>query len=195
MIRINLLPVREARRKAGVRQQGLLLVGAAAVGLVGALVLHLSVEARISSTRDHIAHAEAEFARLQETLAQIEDFRNRKEEIQRKLTVIAELEKSRTGPVRILDEIATRIPDRLWLTHLTMRNGVVEMRGYGLDNEIIAAFMTSLEESEFVTGVKLVETHLELDSKKTLKLNSFRIRSRDTRYVPAAMPAAGGGRR
>jgi type IV pilus assembly protein PilN len=194
MIRINLLPVREARRKAGLRQQVLLLAGAAAFGLVGALVLHLSVEARISSTRGRIAHAEAEFAKLQETLAQIEEFRARKEEIQRKLTVIAELEKSRTGPVRILDEIATRIPDRLWLSHLSMRNGVVELRGYGLDNEIIAAFMTSLEESEFMTSVELVETHLELDSKKTLKLNSFKIRSRDTRYVPAAM-AGNGGRR
>jgi type IV pilus assembly protein PilN len=151
------------------------------------------VESRISSTRSRIARTEAEFAKLQETLAKIEQYQQRKDEIQRKLAVIAELEKSRKGPVRVLDEVATRIPDRLWLTSLSMKTGVVELTGYGLDNEIIAAFMTSLEESEFLSGVELVETHLE--NKKSLKLNSFKIKSRDTRYAPVAPPADANPRR
>jgi type IV pilus assembly protein PilN len=184
MIRINLLPVREARRKAVLRQQGVLLGCALGLGLVVALGLHLTVQARISSTRGQIAETESEFKRLEATLKKIEAYQQRKEEIQRKLAVISELEQARQGPVRILDEIATRIPERMWLTSLSLKAGVLDMKGFGLDNEIIAAFMTSLGESEFVTDVALVETNLE--EKKGLKLNSFTIRSRDARTLQVA---------
>ena len=50
------------------------------------------------------------------------------------------------------------------------------MSGFGLDNEVIAAFMTSLEESPHLTNLELVETRLE--DKKALKLNRFKIRAR-----------------
>lgn len=193
MIRINLLPVRESHRQAVIRQQGMLIGLAAAVGLVVAVGLHLSIEARISTARSRIQAAEAEFAKLKGTLEKIEVYKKRKEEIQRKLAVITELERARSGPVRILDEIATRIPDRLWLTNLSLKSGLLQLTGYGLDNEIIAAFMTSLGESEFLSNVELVETHLE--SKKGLRLSSFKIRSRDTRGMQlAAANAANSGR-
>ncbi len=193
MIRINLLPVRESHRQAVIRQQGMLIGLAAAVGLVVVVGLHLSIEARISTARSRVQAAEAEFAKLKGTLEKIEVYKKRKEEIQRKLAVITELERARSGPVRILDEIATRIPDRLWLTNLSLKSGLLQLTGYGLDNEIIAAFMTSLGESEFLSNVELVETHLE--SKKGLRLSSFKIRSRDTRGMQlAAANAANRGR-
>jgi type IV pilus assembly protein PilN len=179
MIRINLLPVREARRKAGLRQQGILLGGAAGAGVVLVLGLHLQIGSEISNTRAQIVATEGEFQRLRGTLEKIEHFRRQKENIQRKLSVISDLEASRSGPTRILDEIATRIPDRMWLTSLSLRGGSLELTGYGLDNEIIAAFMTSLEESDYLKEVELLETKLE--DKSTLKLNGFKIRSRESR--------------
>ena len=101
--------------------------------------------------------------------------------------MIDRLEKSRTGPVRLLDEIATRIPERLWLTEMRMASGVITLKGFGIDNEVIAAFLTSLEDSAFISNVQLEES--ELQESKGLKLNEFRIIARDTTVAPPAPDA------
>ena len=55
-----------------------------------------------------------------------------------KLEVIDRLERSRSGPVHMLDELALHAPDRLWLTGLDAKNGQVEVKGMSLDNELVA---------------------------------------------------------
>ena len=184
MIRINLLPVREARRKASLRQQGVLLAAAFGVGCSVALVLHVSIATRIGSTESQIASTEDERRKLEATLGDVERFRQQKEEIQRKLSVIRELEASRTGPVRVMDEVATHIPERMWLTKLSLQDGTVEISGYGLDNESIADFMTDLERSPHIGRVELLESKLE--NKQGLKVNKFKIKAQE----PSAMRLA-----
>ena len=75
-----------------------------------------------------------------------------------------------------MDVIATRLPKRVWLTEFEMKDGTLLLNGVSLDAEIVAAFMASLDESEFINEVELDETRLE--EKDGLKLNTFRIRSR-----------------
>jgi len=188
MIRINLLPVREARRVAEVRQQGTLLVIAVAAALLVAGAIHIAKLSQISRTRKNMVSAQAELRSLDEVRKEVERFMAEQKEIEGKLAVIAALEKSRSGPVRIMDEIATRIPKRLWLTNLNMQEGVLRLQGMSLDAEIVAAFMTSLAESPSITSVELEETKLE----KTdgLKLHTFKMRSA-YRYSDAAAIAAG----
>jgi type IV pilus assembly protein PilN len=182
MIRINLLPVREARRQAGLQKQAALLGGAVALGAVICVWMHVSVSSAQSDELRRIIEAKAELKQLEVTRNEVERFRKEKEEIERKLGVIATLEQSRQGPVRIMDEIAMRIPKRMWLTQLKMQGGSLEMSGVSLDAEIVAAFLASLGESELFQDVELDETRLsETDG---LKLNSFKIHSR---YVNAAV--------
>ncbi len=190
MIRINLLPVREARRKANLRAQGGLLAAAALAGVAASVGLHLQISASIASERTRVAAAEKELADLEKTLKEVERFRKEKEEIERKLAVIDRLERSRSGPVRILDEVATRMPERMWLTDLKLSGGELWLGGYGIDNETIAAFLTSLEESEFISHVQLEQT--ELQENKGLKLNEFRIKARDATVVRTAAAAPSG---
>ncbi len=172
MIRINLLPVREARRQAGLRNQGILLGVAAGIGIVACVGLHLSVSTRIAQHKRVIVQKNAELASLEETRKQVERFEAERKEIEQKLDVIAQLEKARAGPVRLMDEIASRIPERLWLLKLSAKDGLLALEGLSLDAEIVAAFLTGLEESSF-SKVELLETKLE--SVEGLKLNSFKI--------------------
>ena len=176
MIRINLLPVREARRKAVLRQQGIFLAAALGIGCAVALVMHLTMETQLSSTRHRIASTEKELRNLEKTLGDVEKFRQQKQEIARKLSVITQLESSRTGPVRVMDEIASHIPERMWLTNLKLDDGAVELTGYGLDNESIAEFMTRLEKSPHMGSVELLESKLEQQS--GLKVNRFKIKAK-----------------
>ena len=177
MIKINLLPVREARRKAELRQQGFLLAGALVLALLTCGVMHSTIAAQISAERTQIGSARAELKKLKKTLKDVARFRKEKEAIEAKLAIIARLEKNRQGPVLIMDELSSRIPERLWIKELKLRNGLLELTGASTDNEIVAGFMTSLEESALFRRVELKETSLKREG--NLKINAFRITARE----------------
>lgn len=183
MIRINLLPVRETKRQANLRKQGVFLGIAAAAGVCISIGLGVSVAARTSAKEAQIMTATEELKKLEKTREEVERYRAEKAEIERKLGVIANLEKTRTGQVRVLDEIATRIPERVWLDEMQLREGVISLSGVSIDAEIVAEFMTSLSASEQFRDVTLTETTLK--ETEGLKLNAFQIQAR---YGPEAAP-------
>jgi type IV pilus assembly protein PilN len=195
VIRINLLPVREARRKAGVRQQMMLL----AASLIGAVILagvvHVWMIGSISSARGRVASLEKQLEQYKPQQEQVDKFKAKKAEIEQKLAVIENLERSRSGPVHIMDELATHIPERVWLNDLNADDGQIALSGMSLDNELVALFLTSLNDSPYFARVELESTELKLVD--SLKLNTFRIRaaleSPEKPYSeqPAAAPAKG----
>ncbi len=202
MIRINLLPVREARRKAGVQQQITML----AATLIGAIVLtagvHQWVRGNISSAQTRVQGLERQLEQFKPQEAQIAQFKAKKAEIEQKLAVIADLERSRSGPVRIMEELAASIPDRVWLTELSADKGRISLSGMSLDNELVASFLTKLGESRYFGQVELQST--ELRTVESLKLNTFEIQAAlespekpaDDALAPASAPVpAGTGQR
>ena len=176
MIRINLLPVREARRKADVQSQVLLIAASAAVSVVLAFGVHQFVRAELSATKQRTAALNQQLTQFKPQQEQVEAFKAKKADIQQKLSVIERLERSRSGPVHILDELASRTPERVWLTSLSATGGKIQLEGMSLDNELVALFLTSLNDSKYFTSVELKETELELVD--SLKLNTFRIIAR-----------------
>jgi len=199
MIEINLLPVREARRKADLRQQALLLVGTliGSVALSGAV--HAWMTARTVVAKSQLRSLEKEIDKFGTQLKQVEEFRAKRSEIEKKLAVIDRLDRSRSGPVHVLDELAIHTPERVWLTEVRSSGDSLSIEGISLDNELVALFLTALNDSPYFDAVELVET--ELLEKNRLKLNSFRINARlTTPGLPAEPPTlaeapAKGGKR
>ncbi len=173
MIRINLLPVREARRAANMRKQGVYLGGAAGAGVAISLILSMWMTARISHERALISAREAELKKLEATQKEVKKFQDEQHEIEQKLAIIDQIEAARTGPVKIMDELSTRIPNRVWLTKLTAKDGVLELEGNSIDAEIVADFAAALEDSPMLSGVDLQETRLE--ETEGLKLSAFKM--------------------
>jgi type IV pilus assembly protein PilN len=173
MIHINLLPVREERRKAGARQLALVLVGA----LIGSMLLsgavHWKVRHDISSTRAMAVATQKEIDRFEPQLKQVEEFKKTKAEIEQKLDVIQGLNEARSGPVHMLDELATHTPDRIWISKVSVQGGRMLMEGMSLDNELVALFLTALEESPYFKNVELVETQAK--EKDGFRLNAFEV--------------------
>ena len=152
MIRINLLPVREERRKASARQLALVL----AATLLGSVLLsgafHGKVRHDISSTRAQTLATQKEIDRFEPQLKQVEEFKKAKAEIEQKLGVIESLHEARSGPVHVLDELATHTPDRIWISKVSIHAGKLTLEGMSLDNELVALFLTALEESALLQG-------------------------------------------
>jgi type IV pilus assembly protein PilN len=118
MIRINLLPVREARRRADLQQQGLVLVVLVAASLAITGWWHMALRSRVAAAHERVAQIQAQIKQFEPQLKQVDAYKKKKAEVQKKLDVIAGLERSRSGPVHMMDELATRTPERMWLTSL-----------------------------------------------------------------------------
>ena len=176
MIKINLLPVREERRRADARQ---LAVGLVAT-LVGALAIagffHWSLLDDLAEVRKAAADTQRQIDKFGPQLAQVEEYRRTKAEIEQKLEVIEQLFASRAGPVHMLDELATHAPDRLWITDIETARDQITIKGMSLDNELVAVFLTALNQSPYFTNVELLST--EAKEKEGLKLNAFEVSAR-----------------
>lgn len=175
MIQVNLLPVRESRRLAELRQQAMqmllaLIVTTAAMGFV-----YAALGSRIVKIEQRVRQMQADIEELAPQVAWVTDFRMKKSELEQKLLVIERLEAARTGPVRILDEIAVHTPERLWLESLETRGRELRLAGESMDNDLVAAFLRALGSSTRFESVDLESTQLEKNREGELKLVRFRI--------------------
>ena len=109
-------------------------------------------------------------------LEQVAAFRKKKAELEKKIDVIDELDRARSGPVRVMSELASRAPDRLWLTSVTTSGGKIQLKGASLDNELVAVFLRGLSDSEYFEDVDLDGTKL-VSGQGDLKTVSFAIRA------------------
>jgi len=158
MIRINLLPVAEAARAAGRRQDmavGTLVVGVAVLGLV---LCHTWQHARIASAEREQKRLTQELVAIQGPFADVTRMEQQKQELREKLKVIAELETRKVGPVHVLEDLAGATPDKLWLSEFADANGAVKISGLGVDEQTIADFLRRLATSHYFQRVDLDET-------------------------------------
>ena len=158
MMEINLLPHREARRAADVRES-------VAVLLLGLVVVFSVIFFSYQSVKSDLATAEASVAQLKADIERykpqqilVEGFKKQKKQLQDKLDIIASLERARSGPVRILDELSNRVPERLWLTGITTEGRGIKLEGQSLDTGVVADFLRGLNASPFFSNVDLDRT-------------------------------------
>ena len=178
MIRINLLPFREARRRAEVARHLAIIGVVAGVAGLGCLTAYLAVASDVRTARAEISQTKALIDGYKPQLAQVKEFREKKAAVEEKLAVIARLERNRRGPIHVLDELASRSPERLWITSMETSGSSIRLDGMGLNNQVVAAFMTALNESPYFGEVELERT--ELSESNGLKFSKFGIRAQLT---------------
>ena len=158
MIEINLLPHREARRAADVRESiALLILGL--VVLVGCVFfLNSGVRSELTEARANVAQLEADVSRYKPQQVLVDKFKDQKKELQDKLDIITTLDHARSGPVRVLDELSSSIPERIWLTSITTRGTAIRLEGQSLDTGVVADFLRLLNASAYFRNVDLDKT-------------------------------------
>jgi type IV pilus assembly protein PilN len=158
MIRINLLPVKEAQRAFDRRQQ----ISVALLGLLVAILVmivpYIVQTHKRNGLEQEINQLKAELSKLSQQTAEVRDLDKKRAELQAKLKVIDNLKQKRTGPLRILEDLSVATPEKLWLVEFSDVNGMATMTGLALDNQTIAVFMRQLQASKYFFDVDLVET-------------------------------------
>lgn len=158
MIEINLLPHREAKRVADLRQTvGLLGLGLIAVA-GGIWFVHKDLQHSQEMARASVRQLEADIERFKPEEIKVANFKKKRAELEDKLQIIRNLDAARSGPVRLLDELSATTPERLWLTKLTTQGVGITLEGQSLDTSVVADFLRGLNASEYFDLVDLERT-------------------------------------
>ena len=67
---------------------------------------------------EEISAAQQETARLHGVILQVQQFEQRRAQLQQRVVLIEQLRKGQTGPVHMLDQVSRSLPPMLWLTEL-----------------------------------------------------------------------------
>jgi type IV pilus assembly protein PilN len=154
MIKINLVsegrrPVvaRKAKQALGVGETSLaetLFLAAFLVGLLAIGGAWWYFQGQVKARQAEVAIAQKEVNELALVLKEVEDFKNKKGELEHKIRVINELKDNQRGPVRIMDQISHSLPELLWVDNLQLRGKNIELRGRAFNTNQVATFIENL---------------------------------------------------
>lgn len=170
MLKINLLPIRQLKKRAKARNQ----IAAGIVIFLSVLVLlglvGLLQAGRISTLNDDIAAKTKEKKSFDKVVKELADLEKRRLDLNNKIQIINKLKSDSSLTVHVLDEVAKIVDNnRMWLTSLNQRGGSLKLTGYALDNQTVAQFMDELETSPYIQSVNLNNSSLKQVSGTDLK--------------------------
>lgn len=156
MTRINLLPWRESRRIEKNKEFYVTLtfciVIAAGVGFGG----FKYVEDKINFQTKRNDRLSSEVALLAEELKAIRKLEETKSDLLARMDIIQELQGKRPHIVHTFQEIATRLPDGIYLTSMKQTGeDLLEIQGRAESNARVSALMRRMDSSEFFTNPEL----------------------------------------
>jgi type IV pilus assembly protein PilN len=178
MIKINLLPVREERRRIGARQEQLLFMLVLILVVFGVFYWNSATNRKISNLRLQITQADQEIQRLSKIVKEVEKFKADKKTLEGKIAVIDKLKTNRQVQVHYMDELNKALPTQVWIEFYQQKGTSLVLRGKSLSTEDIADFMRNLEASGYFADVELDQTSqkdVSLGDRK-MKVNDFSVR-------------------
>ncbi|MCL1824967.1 MAG: PilN domain-containing protein [Betaproteobacteria bacterium] len=184
MIRINLLPHREEKRKERRRQfyvsAGLMF----ALGSAVWLLMHMVNAGNIERQAGRNKYFQDNIAALDREIEAIKDLRGQIDRLLARKQVIETLQSNRAETVHLLNELAARIPSGVFLSSVSQSGNKIALKGYAQSNARISNMMSSLNESPFLARSEVVKSVAEL-------LNNRRVYSFEINvYIEIETPAA-----
>lgn len=159
MIRINLLLVREVKRRLEAQRQALIacVLLLLALGL-GAWGFYTQGQTRRARERE-LRQVEADLKSLEKILKEVKQFENQTALLQRKIVAVEDIKKSRRLPAPYLDELSRRLPTQIWLVGIQETGAGMKISGKSLNgNPGVADFMKNIERSPLFGAATLIES-------------------------------------
>ncbi len=173
MIRINLLGAERERAK---KKAAFAIPAAHRVTIGVSIVLVATMlgigwwfwslrQESLAVDRD-IAAAELQTRNLRSVLSQVQQFESRRAQLQQRVTLIEQLRKGQSEPVRVLDQISRSVPDRLWLHDLTQSGSDFTLTGFTTSMTALSDFVAAIEGTRwFRKPVEIVDSQVTSDAK------------------------------
>lgn len=174
MIRVNLLPHREEKRKR--RQQQFLGIAVFSVilGLVAAGAVWFFLDQQVEQQRANVAYMKAEIGKLDKQIEEIRKIREETASLLAKKQVVEGLQSNRSEPVQLLDQLLRQLPEGIYLKQVKQTGVKVNVMGYAQSNARVSTLMRNLGASPYLENPELVEIKaVMLNNDPNKRVNEF----------------------
>ena len=175
MIRVNLLPHREEKRKRRQQQFGVLAGIAAVAGLLVAAAVWVFLDQQENQQKANVAYMKAEIDKLDKQIEEIRKIREETASLLAKKQVVEGLQSNRSEPVQLLDQLLRQLPEGVYLKAVKQTGAKVNISGYAQSNARVSTLMRNLGASPYLENPELVEIKAvnNPDKSGTNRVNEF----------------------
>ncbi len=172
MAHINLLPWREEQRQEQTRQFATVTVLSLLLTAAAIFLVHVNFNNQIDHQKFRNNLLKNEIKTLDESLKQIADLENKKEQLLARMDIIQSLQQQRPQIVHLFDDFVRTVPEGIYLTKIKQRGESLIINGVAESNGRVSAYMRAIDNSEWMSTPKLkvIET-----KKGTLRSSRFTI--------------------
>lgn len=171
MIRVNLLPHREEKRKARRHQfyalAGLMFLLAGVIWLLG----YTLISSLINSQEEKNVFLKKEIVELDKQIDEIKKIKEQTNALLARKQVIESLQANRAETVYLFNELARQVPAGIYLRSIKQAGGKVTLNGYAQSSARVSTLMRNLDESPLLERPDLVEVKAVTVEKR--RLNEF----------------------
>lgn len=171
MIRINLLPHREEKRKA--RQQQMLFIsgGVAVLGALSVLLGYVAIAGMIDHQKGNNQYLTSEITKLNTEIEEIKALKDKTRSLLDRKKVVEDLQADRAEAVHLFDQMVRLLPEGIYLKGVKQNGKVVNIQGYAQSNARVSTLMRNLEASPWLESPDLVE--IKAVTVNNLRANEF----------------------
>lgn len=171
MIRINLLPHREEKRKA--RQQQMLFItgGVAVLGALSVLLGYIAIASMIDHQNSNNQYLKGEITKLNKEIEEIKALKDKTRSLLDRKKVVEDLQADRAEAVHLFDQLVRLLPEGIYLKGIKQSGKVVNIQGYAQSNARVSTLMRNLEASPWLETPDLVE--IKAVTVNNLRANEF----------------------
>ena len=195
MIRVNLLPHREIRRRRLQQQYFVMLGVVGAVGIAVWMLVHTSLATTFEDQQKRNAFLQAEIVKLDKEIEDIKKLKEMTASLLARKKVVETLQSNRSEVVHLLDDLARQLPDGVYLKGIKQQGNRVVINGYTQSQARVSTLMRNLDASPHLENANLIEIKaVPLGNTRinefTLAVNIERAKPEDDKSRKSAKTAA-----
>lgn len=171
MIRLNLLPHRELKRKARQQQFAALAGITFFLGLLTVGMVHIMITGQIEHQESRNDYMKNQIAILDKQIDEIKQIRAQTQVLLARKKVVETLQDNRSDVVHLLDQLVRLLPDGVYLRSIKQTNQTINLTGYAQSNARVSTLMRKLESSPWLGLPSLVE--IKAATVNNARLNAF----------------------
>ena len=193
MIRVNLLPHREIRRKQQQQQFFITLGVVVAIGAGIWFVVHAYLEDQFDNQKNRNKYLQTEIEKLDKQIAEIQKLKDQTAALLARKRVVETLQGTRSEVVFLLDQLVRQLPEGVYLKGIRQTGTKVMINGFTQSQARVSTLMRNLESSPHLEHPSLVE--IKAATVGAQRLNEFTMNINIRRVVvaqetPGSKPAA-----
>ncbi len=171
MMRINLLPHREIRRK---QQQQQFIAALGLVAIVAAVIaysVYYVLDEEHVNQVDRNKYLTEEIAKVDKEIAEINRLKEQTASLLARKQVVETLQSNRSETVHLLDQLVRQLPDGMYLRSVKQQGSKVTVNGVTQSQARVSTLMRNLESSQKLGNPALVE--IKAIPQGALRANEF----------------------